>query len=72
MFSEFEIPVESLKKLAEIYEENLPKHIVIFSTIQLFIRRLEKYPDLVERFQLFALSDNWMNDGAFLAIVSLS
>lgn len=65
------IPLDSLEKLRDIYEANCSKHVVIFSTIQTFLKRFQKFPELVERFQLFALSNDWEHDGAFFATVSL-
>lgn len=64
------LTVDSLRKLESAYRRNLPKHIVIHSTIKLFIARFKKFPELVDRFKLLALSDNWENDGSFFATVS--
>lgn len=65
----YEISIGSLKKLEDVYVENLPKHIVTHSTIRLFIKRFGEFPQLRERFRLLALSDDWESDGAFFATV---
>lgn len=71
MFSDFprEIGIENLGKLSEVFKPH-QKHIVIYLTIKLFIKRFEKFPELIKRFKLFALTVDWANNGAFMATVS--
>lgn len=66
------IPLECLDKLSQAYTKNWPKHIIIHSTLQLFIKQLSKFPELGQRLKLFALSDDWENDGFFYATVSVN
>lgn len=65
-----EISLDSLEKLLKVYLNDWPKHIVIHSTLLTFVQRFKEFPDLKERFKVFSLSDDWENDGAFLASVS--
>lgn len=66
-----EIPLKSLEKLTKVYLHHWPKHIVIHSTLLTFIQRFDVFPELKKYFKIFALSDDWENDGAFCASVSL-
>lgn len=65
------IPLECLDKLSQVYTKNWPKHIIIHSTLQLFIKQLRKFPELEKRLKLFALSNDWENDGFFYSTVSV-
>jgi hypothetical protein len=67
-----EVPLGNLEKLSAIYEKSLPKHVVIYSTIKLFTKRLKTFPELKNLFKLFAVSDDWENNGKFLAVVSFT
>lgn len=66
------IPLEKLDKLSQVYTKNWPKHIIIHSTLQLFIKQLQKFPELEQRLKFFALSSDWENDGLFYATVSVN
>lgn len=65
-----EISLENLETLQEIYLQEWPKHIVIWSTFHLLRQRLEQFPKLKEKLKLFSLSPNWQIDGEFLMTVS--
>ena len=64
-----EISLENLEALSKIYKLNWPRHIVIYSTLQTFLKRLEKTPDLKTLLKLYVLSDDWQKTGDFVAIV---
>lgn len=66
-----EISIENLGKLEKLYSRDWPKHVAIISSFQTFVKQFMKFPELKDRFKLFALSDEWENDGAFLATVSV-
>lgn len=59
-----------LEKLEKLYRKDWPKHLVIRSSLQMFIHRFKKMPELMQRMKLFILSDNWENDGQFFVAVS--
>lgn len=58
-----------LEKLKNLYQKDGPKHLVIRSSLQMFIQRLKKFPNLKQRMKLFILSDDWKRDGQFIATV---
>lgn len=68
-----EISIENfsffLEKLENLYQKDSPKHLVIRSSLQMFIQRFKKFPDLKQRMKLFILSDDWERDGQFFATV---
>lgn len=65
------ISIENIGKLEKLYSRDWPKHAAITLTFHTFMKQFVKFPELEERFKLFALSDEWENDGAFLATVSV-
>lgn len=67
-----ELSIESLQTFMKVYLNDWPKHIVIHSTLSTFIQRFKEFPELKERFKIFALSDDWESDGSFYASVSES
>ncbi|XP_070489891.1 uncharacterized protein [Chironomus tepperi] len=63
-----EISLDNLQKFEDIFNEDREKHMVILLTIKTFVYRFEKFPELRNKAKLFALSDDWMNDGYFFMI----
>lgn len=59
-----------LEKLEKLYQKDWPKHFVIRSSLQMFIQRFRRFPNLTQRMKLFILSDDWENDGKFIATVN--
>lgn len=66
-----EVPIENIENLSEIFTVNWPKHVVIHSTIQTFIKRFKIFPELKEKVKIFALSEKWRNDGSFYLTVRI-
>lgn len=64
-----EVSIDNLEKLGVIFKVDWPKHVVMFSTIQTFVKRFEIFPELKEKVKIFALSENWENDGSFFITV---
>lgn len=59
-----------LEKLEKLYQKDWPKHFVMRSSLQMFIQRFRRFPNLTQRMKLFILSDDWENDGKFIATVN--
>lgn len=57
---------ENLDSLSEIFKLNWPKHVVMFSVLKTFHKRMENFPELREKVKIYALSENWKTDGSFI------
>lgn len=66
----FEIPLDNLPLFEETFSVDKEKHFVILLTIKTFLQRFEIYPELKNRAKLYALSNEWKNDGIFFMTVS--
>lgn len=64
-----EVSVENLESLENLFKINWPKHVVMFASIQTFVKRFKLFPELKEKVKIIALSDNWKNDGSFFITV---
>jgi hypothetical protein len=71
MFAEFprEVPIEKLEALGDLFKVNWPKHIVVYSSIQSFVRRFKLFPELKEKLKIFALSPSYETKGDFFITV---
>ena len=65
----YEVSVDNLESLSGIFKVNWPKHVVMFSTIQTFVKRFKLFPELKEKVKIFVLSKNWKTDGSFFITV---
>lgn len=65
-----EISFDNLQKFENIFSVDKEKHVVILLTIKTFIYRFELFPELKNKAKLFALTDDWENDGIFFMTVS--
>lgn len=64
-----EVPIEDLESLGDLYKVNWPKHVVMYSSIKVFVKRFELHPELKEKVKIFALTANWKIDGSFFITV---
>jgi hypothetical protein len=64
-----EVSLENLETLGELFKVNWPKHVVIYSSIQLFVRRFKLFPELKEKVKIIALTPTFKTDGKFFITV---
>lgn len=60
------IPNQKLKNLRDMFKVDWPKHIVSYSTICTFMRKLERNPEYSKEVEIFSLNGNWKQDGTFV------
>lgn len=65
-----EISLENLQKFKQRFKVDHVKHVAILLTIDTFIYRFEKFPELRDKAKIFAATDDWENDGNFFMTVS--
>lgn len=61
-----EIPLEDFPTLRDLFKIDPPKHIVSFATIQTFLKKCEKNPGNVRKFDIFSLNNGWKSDGTYV------
>lgn len=67
------LETKSLGNLKELFAINYPKHLNTTSIIQVFIERIEKYPQWNERVDFLVNDDDsWRSNGVFILIIKRS
>lgn len=64
------LKIENLRNLKELFSINYPKHLNTTSIIQVFIERIEKYPQWIERVEFLVNDDDsWRTSGIFILVI---
>lgn len=65
-----EIPSQYWPILRDLFKVQWPLHAYAFTTLHIFIDRINKFPDSRDVIKVYSLNGDWKQNGTFIIVVS--